>query len=67
MPYIEIINEMIKQSQPSEYAFTCTSCKNYKGSLSCEKKVFIAFEGANLDHCSFYEVGRKCRHCGRIT
>ena len=69
-PYTELIDEMLKQSQyidSQPIVFRCDSCRNYKGSLSCEKNIFIVFEGANLNHCGFYVEGKKCRHCGRIT
>ena len=61
-------DEMVKQSQNIEpSAFLCDYCKSYKGKLSCEKGIFIAFAGANLSHCSFFERGRSCKYCGRIT
>jgi hypothetical protein len=60
--------EMVKQSQNWEQGvFRCASCLNYKGACTCEKGIFIAFEGANLTHCSYYQQGKKCRHCGRMT
>lgn len=58
---------MINQSQNMRPEnFICASCKNYKGGCGCEKYVFIAFEGANMASCSFYQRGIKCPHCGRI-
>lgn len=45
----------------------CLNCRNYKGKLRCEANVFIAFEGANLSMCSFYERGRQCPHCRRVA
>lgn len=45
----------------------CLTCKNYEGDLRCKKNVFIAFTGANMRGCYFYEHGHKCRHCGRVT
>ena len=60
-----LVEEMMKQSQPG--VFLCDSCKNYKGALSCENGVFIAFEGANLSHCRFFVPGKRCPHCGRIS
>lgn len=63
-----IRDEIIKQSRNWEQGFfLCASCRNYKGALVCENGIFIAFEGANLTHCSYYELGKKCRHCGKIT
>lgn len=62
-----LIEEMVKQSQNIEPGvFLCEQCTNYKGALVCQKGVFIAFEGANLSHCSFFWRGRKCPHCGRV-
>ena len=59
--------EIEKQSQNiSPSNFICSGCKSYKGSCACEMNVFIAFEGANLSTCYFYQRGRKCPHCGRI-
>jgi hypothetical protein len=68
MPIETLIDEIARQSYNFDHGiFRCDSCLNYKGALSCEKNIFIAFEGANLNHCSFYVHGKKCRHCGRIT
>jgi hypothetical protein len=47
--------------------FWCASCRNYEGALVCKKGVFIAFEGANLSNCHFFDPGEKCSHCGKIT
>ncbi len=63
-----IIEELTHQSTPSLNGtcnFICSECKNYKGSCICEKGVFIAFVGANIPLCSFYEWGKHCPHCGR--
>lgn len=61
-----LIDEMCKQGQDiAPENFLCASCKNYKGALSCEKGLFIAFEGANLSHCSYFVRGRRCSHCGK--
>ncbi len=60
-----IQEEILKQSRPGN--FSCKTCIFYKGSCICEKGVFIAFEGATIEYCSFYIAGRKCRHCGQIT
>jgi len=61
-------DEMVRQSQNMGPAvFSCARCKNYKGALSCGKGLFIAFEGANLYGCQFFEAGKRCQHCGRIT
>lgn len=63
-----LIDEILRQSQCWERGvFRCDTCRNYKGALACEKGLFIAFEGANLNHCGFYVPGKKCRHCGKIT
>ncbi len=63
-----IADEIYKQSQGMDMGtFKCATCKNYKGGCCCEKWMFIAFEGANLSGCQFYEMGRKCPHCGRIV
>lgn len=63
-----LIDEMIKQSQNiGPTVFCCARCKNYEGSLSCKNGVFIAFEGANLLHCSLFQLGKRCTHCGKIT
>ncbi len=64
----DIREEMDRQSQNAGGAnFWRRECKRYKGSLSCEYNVFIAFEGANMSNCGFYEPGRRCRHCGLIS
>ena len=63
-----LIDEIIRQGSNVERGvFLCDSCQNYEGSCSCKKNIFIAFKGANLNHCSFYVCGKKCCHCGRIT
>ncbi len=45
----------------------CLTCRNYRGNLGCNKNVFIAFTGANMNLCAWYECGRKCRHCGKVS
>lgn len=63
-----IHDEMVRQSQDMKPEnFRCNKCKNYKGNLACEKNIFIAFEGANMAMCRYYELGRKCPHCGRVS
>jgi len=60
--------EIEKQSQPTfngTYLFICSDCKHYEGGCKCEKGVFIAFEGANISSCVYYETGIKCPHCRR--
>ena len=63
-----IRDEIEKQSTTTfdgKVTFLCETCKNYKGSCICEKGVFIAFVGANIPLCHFYEQGKKCPYCGR--
>jgi hypothetical protein len=63
-----ILEEMQKQAQgmcPEK--FVCKDCINYKGNLACDKNVFIAFVGANMSSCSFYQWGITCAHCGLRT
>lgn len=60
--------EIVRQSQDIQPDnFICNECKNYHGALSCEKGIFIAFEGANLSGCPYFSPGRKCRYCGKVT
>jgi len=60
--------EMIRQSQDLKpEAFICKRCLSYEGSLKCAKGVFIAFTGANLSGCNWFQVGIKCIHCGKMT
>ncbi len=47
--------------------FICQRCGRYKGKGACAMNVFIAFVGANTSGCCWYEKGKECRHCGRIT
>jgi len=63
-----IEEEILRQSHymPGNNWLVCGDCKNYKGACACEKNVFIAFEGANMSNCSFYDKGKKCPHCGRV-
>jgi hypothetical protein len=62
-----ILKEMEKQSQDiCPENFICSNCKNYKGACACEANVFIAFVGANMSNCRFYQSGRKCPYCGRV-
>ena len=64
-----ILAEIVTQSNPDfngTYSFPCADCVNHTGGCQCNKGIFIAFEGANLSNCIYYERGRKCYHCGRI-
>ncbi len=45
----------------------CLTCRNYKGNLACNKNVFIAFTGANMNLCAFYERGQRCAHYGKVS
>ena len=45
--------------------FICETCKFWKGGCVCEKRVFIAFVGANMSRCFYYVKGIKCPNCGR--
>ena len=57
--------EVERQSQNTTIDnFLCQHCIYYKGSLVCENGVFIAFQGANVSGCRFYQCGTKCPHCG---
>ena len=61
-----IADEMVKQSwNMGGDNFVCVSCKNYTGGYSCSKGVFVAFVGANMSGCIYYEKGVSCPHCGR--
>lgn len=61
-----IIEEMEKQSQDMGWHnFICNSCVSYGGNLICANNVFIAFTGANMANCRFYQKGIKCPHCGK--
>ena len=62
-----IEQEVVRQSQNIQVgSFRCVLCKNYLGTYGCKKGVFIAFVGGNLSACCYFELGRKCPHCGRI-
>lgn len=63
MSILEIMVTQYQDMSPSN--FICLKCKNYNGTLNCQKNVFIAFEGANMSHCSFWEKGQRCPYCGR--
>ena len=60
------IEEAIRDQYPTKDGWICPSCKNYKGSLICEKGIFIAFVRANMSGCKFYERGGICKHYGGI-
>lgn len=62
-----ILEEMARQAQfgMEPIWFSCQDCKNYEGRLVCKKRVFIAFENANMFGCRFFELGQRCPHCGR--
>ncbi len=63
-----ILDEMARQSQGmSPEKFICATCTKYEGALKCRIGVFIAFKGANMTGCWYYELGRKCLHCGKMT
>ena len=63
------INEIIYQQSQGmgEDNFLCARCRNYEESLTCNKRIFIAFKGANMSGCLDFESGCKCIHCGKIT
>ncbi len=63
-----IRTEIEKQSQNMSWDnFLCSICKNYQGKLICLKGVFIAFTGANMSGCYYFEGGRLCKRCGKYT
>lgn len=62
-----ILSVIERQSTPEFngiYIFLCTDCVNHTGGCQCSKGVFIAFEGANIPNCCYYERGGECPHCG---
>lgn len=61
-----IKEEMIRQ-HPIPGGWVCPQCIHYKGKLICEKGIFIAFSGANMSGCCYYNSGKKCHHCGMMT
>ena len=59
-------DELANQSQDmGGNNFICISCKNSTGGYGCSKGVFVAFVGANMSQCIYYEKGVSCPHCGR--
>ena len=56
---------MVKQARNMGDTFICEHCKNYEGGCACAQHIFIAFTGANMEHCHYYERGVKCPYCGR--
>lgn len=65
-PYASIGKELERQSVAmGGDNFICVDCKFHKDGYGCEKNVFVAFVGANMSGCRFYERGVKCPHCGR--
>ena len=63
-----IADEMVRQTQGMSLAeFRCDSCVYYDGAMRCQKNVFIAFVGANMGECRYYQWGITCKHCGRRT
>ena len=65
----DIRNEIERQSQNmgDDGCFICEDCTNYAGGRSCEKNVFIAFQGANMSNCIYRSTGKPCPHCGRYV
>ncbi len=62
-----IVDEMYRQLQNlTSENFGCDSCKNYEGSLVCKQRVFIAFKGANMSNCLFYQRGTLCPQCRQV-
>lgn len=47
--------------------FICKKCIHYAGKLRCNKSVYIAFVGADMSDCIYYEEGKICKHCGKPT
>lgn len=61
-----ILTEMQKQSQNVKPEnFICEQCVSYDGGVGCKQNIFIAFKGANMVNCCFFEPGMKCPHCGK--
>ena len=64
----DIYDEMVKQSQDvSPQNFRCSTCVYYDGRLICRLGTFIAFDGANMSHCSRYRLGKGCPNCGKMV
>ena len=63
-----IMEEITRQSQnvrPEN--FICATCKYHTDGYGCQKGVFVAFQGANMSGCGWYELGKPCPHCGRMV
>ena len=61
-------DEIYKQSIDMGWDnFICHDCSNYEEGCKCIKGIFIAFTGANMSGCRYFEKGHKCKHCGKIT
>lgn len=54
MASITLWDEIAKQSA-SGNGWICPNCKNHRGNLKCKQNVFIAFVGANMRHCIFFQ------------
>ena len=66
LPSTGIGEEIVRQSVDMGWDnFLCATCKNHSGGCKCDAGIFIAFEGANLSNCSYYQKGLKCPHCGK--
>ena len=63
-----IQGQIVKQSQNMGYHnFICSDCINYDGGCKCKQGIFIAFTGANMSDCRYYQKGTKCSHCGKYV
>lgn len=63
-----ILQEMMGQGNDINVDdWLCLACVNYLGKLRCQRNVFIAFTGANMSLCCYYQQSQICIHCGNVT
>jgi len=52
--------EIRKQSDGAGWEnFICSKCRHYDGGVICKENVFIAFTGANMKGCIYFEEERR--------
>lgn len=61
------IEILMKQQAPVPGGWVCPTCINYKGKIICNQGVMICFEGANTRGCFYFQKGKICIHCGKVT
>lgn len=58
---LTIHDAIVRQSSGDPQGWICPKCWNYCGGVRCKANVFIAFTGAGLGNCGFFDDEPKSR------